>query len=78
MIARNRTFVGQSLRSSGRQSTVNVFPAHLQSQPHQMRPVWTARQILGSFLRRSIMTRATSDERTALDPILAWPLAAHA
>jgi hypothetical protein len=38
----------------------------------------TTRQILGGFLKRSIMTGTASDERTALDPILAWPLAAHA
>jgi hypothetical protein len=38
----------------------------------------SAGEILGSILRRSVVTGAATDERAALDSILAWVLAADA
>ena len=79
---------GAAIVKTPKESGAEIFIWSLKNDEHLpspslwlaalVRPMRTPRQILGGFLRRSIMTGAASDERTALDPILAAPLAAHA
>jgi hypothetical protein len=56
---------------------MHVVPAHLQGQPHQVRPMWTARQILGYLIRGRLMTRAAADERATANSILSWSFSAY-
>jgi hypothetical protein len=56
---------------------MHVVPAHLQGQPHQVRPMWTARQILGYLIRGRLMTRAAADERATANSIFSWSFSAY-
>jgi hypothetical protein len=56
---------------------MQVVPAHLQGQPHQVRPILTARQILGYLIRGRLMTRAAADERATANSILSWSFSAY-
>jgi hypothetical protein len=55
---------------------MHVVPAQLQGQPHQVRPMWTARQILGNFIRRRLTTPA-ADERATANSILSSSFSAY-
>jgi hypothetical protein len=59
------------------QSPMQVIPTHLQSQPHQMRPMWTASKILRSPINGCLPATAPADERAAPDEILARSLSAY-
>jgi hypothetical protein len=56
---------------------MHVVPAQLQGQPHQVRPMWTARQILGNFIRRRLTTPAAADERATANSILSSSFSAY-
>jgi hypothetical protein len=62
--------------SFGRQGTVHVIPAYLQSQPHQVRPMRAPAQILGGFIGSGFTAATSANERAAPDAILTGSLSA--
>jgi hypothetical protein len=56
---------------------MHVVPAQLQSQPHQVCPMWAAGKILRSLINSHLPATAPADERAAPDEILARSLSAH-
>jgi hypothetical protein len=55
---------------------MHVVPAHLQGQPHQVRPMRTPAQIFSSLLSRGFTAATSANERATPDAILTGSLSA--
>jgi hypothetical protein len=55
---------------------MHIVPTHLQSQPHQVRPMRAASKILRRLINSGLPATATAEERAAADKILAGSLSA--
>jgi hypothetical protein len=59
---RLREIAFRQLSEGDYQSAMHVVPAHLQSKPHQVRPMRAARQIFGNLVSRRFTASASADK----------------
>jgi hypothetical protein len=51
---------------------VDILPAHLKGEPHEVSPMRAARKILGNIICRCLTTPASADKGSTPNPILSW------